>query len=240
MTDPRNDSEDLAAEQTAEQAAEGPSFLKDPQPMDMVLIVLLLAMSVFSLAMIAPRGWFLTHPMAYSLLIGGYTSATVSGANVFAGNGHWWTYLLASLVGALKFMPIYWLLGRRWGADFIDMSLQYMPRARRFFTRALREESVKSKAITLGLLPLGYAPGPVPSMILNAVAGLLKVGFWFALVVNIASVLLVNGLFMWLGFTFGDQVLAVVETVNKYLLWVTIGLIAVLIYQARKQSKRVQ
>ena len=213
-----------------------PDFLAHPEPADRVLIFALLGMGIFSLAMIAPRAWFLSHPMVYSLVIGGYTSATISGANVFAGNGHWWLYLGASLIGALKFMPVYWLMGKRWGHDFVEMSLQYMPRARKFFNRALKNETGRSKAITLGLIPLGFMPGPVPANILNAVAGLLKIRFSLTMLVNVLSVLAVNGLFMWLGFTFGDQVLSVVQTVNKYMLWVTLALIAFIIFKARKKT----
>lgn len=212
-----------------------PSFMKDPAPLDTVLFVALLAMGLFSLAMIPLRAWLLSHPLAYSLLVGGYTSATVAGANASVGNGAWWPYLLASLFGALKFVPLYWLMGRRWGMEFIDMSLQYMPRAHRFFRRAVKNEVGTTRAITLGLLPLGFAPGPVPGTVLNAVAGMLKVGLGLLMAVNVASVLAVNGLFMWLGHTFGEEVLDVVAIVNRYLLWVTLGLLAVVIIRARKR-----
>ncbi|WJY99582.1 hypothetical protein CHAN_04800 [Corynebacterium hansenii] len=213
-----------------------PSFMKDPEPMDKVLLGLLMAMGVYSMAMLALRAWMLTHPLAYSFLIGGYTSATVSGANVSVGNGQWWMYLGASLVGALKFVPVYWLMGKRWGMEFIEMSLQYMPRAHRFFRKAIKQEASRTRAITLGLLPLGYAPGPVPGTVLNAVAGLLKVGFGLVMALNIASVLALNGLFMWLGYTFGDPVLEVVNLVNRYMLWVTLGLLAIVIIRARKKT----
>ena len=73
---------------------------------------------------------------------------------------------------------------------------------------------------------------------LNAIAGLLRVGFWPLLALNALSVLAANGLFMWLGFTFGDQVLDVVEVINRYLLWITLGLLAVMIFQARKTTAK--
>lgn len=210
--------------------------MKNPEPMDKLLFGLLMAMGVYSMAMLALRAWLLSHPLAYSLLIGGYTSATVSGANASVGNGDWWLYLAASLVGGLKFVPVYWLMGKRWGMEFIDMSLQYMPRARTFFTKALTKESGKTKAVILGLVPLGYCPGPVPGTVLNAIAGLLKVGLGVVMAINALSVLAVNGLFMWLGHTFGDQVLEVINVVNRYLLWFTIGLLVLVVVKARKKK----
>lgn len=210
--------------------------MKNPEPMDKLLFALLMAMGVYSMAMLALRAWLLSHPLAYSLLIGGYTSATVSGANASVDNGDWWFYLAASLVGALKFVPVYWLMGKRWGMEFIDMSLQYMPRARTFFTKALTKESGKTTAVILGLVPLGYCPGPVPGTVVNAIAGLLKVGLGVVMAINALSVLAVNGLFMWLGHTFGDQVLEVINVVNRYLLWFTIGLLVLVVVKARRKK----
>ena len=56
------------------------------------------------------------------------------------------------------------------------------------------------------------------------------------LALNVLSVLAINGLFMWLGWTFGDQVLDIVEVVNRYLLWITLGLLALMVFQARKKT----
>ena len=241
MTQQRNSPLDGAGDQPgAGQSKRGepelPSFLKNPAPLDKALFVALMLMGVYSMALIAMRAFLLSHPLAYALMVGGYTSATISGANASVGQGTWWVYLACTLVGALKFVPVYWLMGRRWGMEFIDMSLLYMPRVHRFFKKALTNESGKTKAIILGLLPLGYAPGPVPGTVLNAVAGLLKVGLGAVLALNVLSVLAINGLFMWLGWTFGDQVLDIVEVVNRYLLWITLGLLALMVFQARKKT----
>lgn len=212
-----------------------PKFLSNPEKMDIVLFILLMAMAVYSICMIPLRAWLLTHPLAYTLLVGGYTSAVVGGANASVGNGVFWVYLLCTVVGAVKFMPVYWLMGRRWGMEFIDMSLQYMPRAHRMFRTAVEKESSTMYAWVIGLVPLGYLPGPVPGTILNAVAGLLKIRFTIMLAWNVVCILVVNGLMMWLGYTFGEQVLDVVNVINRYLLWITVALVAVAVFRARKQ-----
>lgn len=212
-----------------------PAFLVDREPLDNFLFAALLLMGLYSMAMIGLRAYLLSHPLAYTLLIGGYTSATVAGANVSAGNGTAWLYLACTLVGALKFMPIYWLMGRRWGREFIDASLRYMPRVHRFFNRAVKDESTRTKAVVLGLLPLGFAPGPVPALLLNAMAGLLRIGFLLTLAVNVASVALVNGIFMYLGYVYGEQVLDIVDLVNRYLLWITVALIGFAVLSSRRK-----
>ena len=76
----------------------------------------------------------------------------------------------------------------------------------------------------------------MPGTVLNAIAGLLKVGLGVVMAINALSVLAVNGLFMWLGHTFGDQVLEVINVVNRYLLWFTIGLLVLVVVKARKKK----
>ena len=219
------------------QEPELPDFLDNPDRTDKLLFAALLLMGLWSLALIPLRAWLLSHPLAYTLMVGGYTSAVVSGANASVGNGHWLVFLLCTVIGAVKFMPIYWAMGRKWGTEFIDMSLQYMPRAHRIFRRAVDSESTKLLAGAVALIPVAYLPGPVPGTVVNAVAGLLRIRFWVMLAINVASILAVNGLMMWLGYGFGEQVLDVVEVINRYLLWITLWLIALMLFRAWRRNR---
>lgn len=214
-----------------------PDFLSHPDRTDKILFSALLLMGLWSLVIIPLRVWLLSHPLMYTLLVGGYTSAVVAGANASVGNGLVVVYLLCSVVGAVKFMPIYWLMGRKWGMEFIDMSLQYMPRAHQIFRRAVDKESPRLLGGTVALIPAAYLPGPVPASVVNAVAGLIKIRFWVVLAINVAGILAVNGLMMWLGYRFGDQVLEVVQVANRYLLWITLALVAVAVFRARRQKR---
>lgn len=214
-----------------------PRFLAHPTKADLWLLAGFFAVFIYSLVMIPLRAYLLSHPLAYTLLVGGYTSAVISGANVSVGAGQWWVFLLCTVFGAVKFMPLYWAIGRQWGTDFIELSVQYMPRIKGFLRRVLGNPSKKSTALICLLIPLSFAPGPVPGNVSNAVLGLIKVPFSAMLALNAASVAVINGIFMWLGFTFGEQVLNVVDVVNKYLLWFTLALIAVMIFRAWRQAK---
>lgn len=220
------------------QDPEVPQFIQHPKKIDIFLFAALFGIAIYGFAMIPLRAYLLSHPVAYTLLVGGYTSAVVSGANASVGNGQWWVYLMCTIVGAAKFVPLYWAMGRRWGMEFIDMSVQYMPRMKKLFRRALGSESGTSTAITCALVPVSYCPGPIPGNVVNAVLGLLKVGPWAVLALNAASIAVINGVFMWLGMIFGDEVLEVVQVVNRYLLWITLGLIVVVIWRARRQTSR--
>lgn len=216
-----------------------PAFLENPKRLDVVLMVLMGVIVVWGFAMIPLRGWLLNHPLAYDLLVGGYTSAVISGAYASDGQGTWWVYLLANVVGAVKWVPVYWLMGLRWGHDFIDLSVQYMPRVKNFLRKFLGSRSGRSIAITAGLVPLSYLPGPVPANIVNAVLGLFRLPWWAVLAFNALCVAAVNGVMMRLGYVYGDQVLAVIEVVNRYLLWITLGLVALVFFRAYRQSKKL-
>ena len=79
-----------------------PRFITHPEKADKWLLFALFAMGAFSLAMIPLRAWMLSHPAVYTLAVGGYTSAVVSGANASVGNGHWLIFLLGTVIGALQ------------------------------------------------------------------------------------------------------------------------------------------
>ncbi|MDY3128296.1 MAG: hypothetical protein SOW59_09300 [Corynebacterium sp.] len=233
--------EETTAEETTvvdNKEPELPSFLSNPDKVDWCLIVALIAIAVYGFALIPLRAWLLTQPVAYTLMVGGYTSAVVSGANASAGNGHWLAYLVLSVIGAFKFVPIYYLMGRKWGKEFIDMSLAYMPRMRKLFDRTLESESVKVKAGTLAFLPLGLLPGPIPFNIVNSITGLIRIKFAVVAAVNIASIVLVNGIMLYLGYRFGEPVLDAVNVISRYMLWITLALIIIMVFQARRQMKR--
>lgn len=225
---------------TAVEPAPLPEFLENPKRLDVVLMVLMGVIVVWGFAMVPLRGWLLSHPLAYDLLVGGYTSAVISGAYSSDGQGTWWVYLAANILGAVKWVPIYWLMGLRWGHDFLDLSVQYLPRVRTFLRKYLLERSTQSITITAALVPLSYLPGPVPANIVNAVLGIFRLPWWVVLVLNAASVAVVNGIMMRLGWIYGDQVLAVVEVVNRYLLWITLALLALVFFRAYRQAKRAR
>ncbi len=238
--DPRPDDEvdeALTDEDSGKQNPDLPGFIAHPDRTDKILFAALLLMGLWGLATIPLRAWLLTQPLAYTLLVGGYTSAVVAGANASVGVGHWLIYLLCSVLGAVKFMPVYWAMGRKWGREFIDISLQYMPRAHRIFTRAVDSDSPKLRGGTMALIPVAYLPGPVPGTVLNAVAGLLRIRFWVMILINVLSILAVNGVMMWLGYSFGDPVLDAIDVINRYLLWITLALVAVAVFQARRRSR---
>ena len=108
----------------------------------------------------------------------------------------------------------------------------------KWVNRALNTENRKAVTGALAFLPLGYMPGPVPGNIVNAVLGILRVGFWPILLVNVLSVSVVNGVFMYLGYTYGEIVLDAVELISRYVLWITLALLAVMFFQMWRNSRK--
>ncbi|GAB3941062.1 DedA family protein [Corynebacterium tapiri] len=214
-----------------------PAFLERPTRVDMVLMAGLMFMVVYGFVLIPLRGWLLTHPYAYTILGGGYTSAVVGGANASVGNGSVIGYVALTMLGAIKFQILYYFLGRRWGREFIDMSVSHSPRLKSAADKLV--DGKHASAWTMGLIPLGYCPGPVPNTILNALLGVQRVPFWIFLALNLCSIAVVNGVMGYLGFIYGEPVLHVIKLVDKYLLWVTLALLAVLFFQVWRRQRNL-
>lgn len=80
----QEDQKELTIQEMLEQ--EGlPPFITRPKKEDIILWGCLIGITIISFALIPLRVWFLNNPEWYALIIGGYTSATLIGANSAVG-----------------------------------------------------------------------------------------------------------------------------------------------------------
>lgn len=64
-----------------------------------------------------------------------------------------------------------------------------------------------------------------------------KVRLWFVMLLNVLGVLAVNSVMFYLGGRYGEQVLNVIEVINKYALWITVALVVFVVWKAMRQAK---
>lgn len=222
--------EDTGAPQPPEEI---PEFISSPDRVDKWIWVYLLASTLFSFAMMPLRVWLLSHPMAYALLVGGYTSSIIGGAESTQGGAPAALIVAFTLVGALKSVPLWWLLGRKWGQEYLRMAVANSKRMQRWSVRL-----EKARPSVLGLVIVAsYIPFVPTIVIANLLGGIRRMSLWAVLGLNATGVLITNSIFAYLGIRYGEQVITVVEQVNKYALWVTIALIVLMVWSARKQNK---
>ena len=234
------DTADTTPEGYAEKQTDGteeqiPTFISQPDRLDKWIWVYLLAATVFGFAMIPLRVWLLNNPVPYAFMVGGYTSSIVGGAESTTGGASAVAIVLMTLIGALKTVPLWWLVGNKWGLEYLRMSVAHSPRLKRWTARLEHARpGVLGAAIVLSYIPF------VPTIVIaNLLAGIRRMGFWMVLGLNAFGVLATNAFFAYLGVTYGEQVISIVEQVNRYAMWVTIALLVFMFWNISKQNKKV-
>lgn len=199
-----------------------PSFLTQPRPIDKVLLSLLAFMTIFSMVMIPLRPNLLVNaPWLVSLLTG-----SGLGLLITAAQNQGAALMLAALTAAaaashIKFMAVYFFMGKHWGQGFITwLFANHTP----LWWRKL--EGFVEKHLFLSLL-LGFIPfSPIPATILVAIAGIRKLKGW---VIGLYIYLLAIGnklFYLYLGLRFGEGIQPTLETIDRYMMQITLALIA--------------
>ncbi len=209
-----------------------PAFIASPTRRDIWLFVYFFADLVLSMIMIPLRVWLMNNPLPYALLVGGYTSAIIGGAQSTVGGTAAWVIVLCALVGALRAVPLWWMIGRWWGREYLAMVVGQSKRMRTWLTRLDR----LSPPLLVGAIFISYIPFMPIRLLANLLAAIRGVSFPVVLAVNAAGVLVRNGIFAYIGIRYGEQVIDVVEQINRYALWVTIGLVVFAVISARRSK----
>jgi len=172
-----------------------------------------------------------THPVTLELL-NGSTEAIVAGA-AFARVGHGSLVLvvLAALVGLVKFDPLFWWAGRLWGERVIALfggkrnrGAKYMDRVHRWGRKFTWPAVIVSPFL------------PIPSAIIFVIAGWAGMRLLTFIILDIIGTLLWVGTLAGLGYALGHHAVVVAQTVSHYGLWISIGLIVVIVFfQVRAQ-----
>jgi membrane protein DedA with SNARE-associated domain len=179
-----------------------------------------------------------THPVFLELL-NGSTEAIVSGA-AFArvGHGSLAVVLLAAIPGLMKFDLIYWWAGRLWGERIVHLfagrSERQRRRAQKFVARVNRWGrwfTWPAMIITPFL--------PIPNAIIYAIAGWTGMSWVTFLILDAIGTLSWAGMLAGLGYALGQHAVSVAQTVSKYGLWISIGIV-VLVIAGQMRGARTQ
>jgi membrane protein DedA with SNARE-associated domain len=165
-----------------------------------------------------------THPVLGEVLNGGTESIVAAAAFARVGHGSLAVVILAAIPGLLKFDLLYWWAGRLWGERVILLlsgrrkaGPKYMARVRkwgRWFTWP---------AVVVALFI------PVPSAIIYVIAGWAGMSWVVFLLLDLLGSLLWIGLLAGLGYALGHHAVVVAQAISHYGLWVTIGIVALVV-----------
>ena len=165
-----------------------------------------------------------THPVL-SELLNGSTEAIVSAA-AFArvGRGSLAVVILVAIPGLMMFDLLYWWAGRLWGERIILLFSGRRKHGTRFMARVDRWGRWFTWPAVVAAPFL-----PVPTAIIYAVAGWAGMSVVTFLLLDLIGSLLWAGMLAGLGYSLGQHAVTVAQTVSRYGLWVTIGIVILVV-----------
>jgi membrane protein DedA with SNARE-associated domain len=174
-----------------------------------------------------------THPVLGELLNGGTESIVAAAAFARVGHGTLAVVLLAAIPGLMKFDPLYWWAGRLWGERIIVLLGGRRNRGTRYMGHVQRwgRKFTWPAVVIANFLP-------IPGAIIYVIAGWAGMSLVTFLILDLIGSLLWAGMLAGLGYELGHHAVVVAQTVSHYGLWVSIGLvILVVIGQVRSQRR---
>lgn len=212
-----------------------PAFIEHPDRTDRWIWLGLSVITVVTLVFYPLRVWLLNNPVPYALLVGGYTSAIVGGAESTQGGTAAWFIVACTLIGALWKLPIWWAVGSKWGRDYLALLIGNSARMAR---RVTWLDGIRFRWL-LAMIIVSYVPFFPTLVIANILAAIKGIRLRILLVINAFGVLLRSSVFVYLGMRYGQEVTEVVQYVNRYATWITVALLIFVIWSSvRGQSSK--
>jgi membrane-associated protein len=205
-----------------------------PRRADILCLLGILLSGVYYYALLPFRAHLLgTHPV-WSELLNGSTEAIIAAA-AFARTGHGTVMvaLLAAIPGLIKFDLLYWWAGRLWGEKYIMMLSGKRQRGSKYMDRVKRWDR---KFTWPALIAAPFVP--VGSVLILVIAGWSGMSWYTFLILDVIGNLIWAGLLVGLGYALGHHAVVVAQEISHYGLWVTIGLVVlVVVWQVRSQRR---
>lgn len=172
-----------------------------------------------------------THPVLLELLNGSTESIVAAAAFARVGHTSLIVVLLAAVPGLMKFDVLYWWAGRLWGERVIVLLSGRRNRGGRYMVRVQRwgRWFTWPAVVVSNFLP-------IPTAIIYVIAGWAGMRLITFLILDIIGSLLWAGMLAALGYELGHRAVVVAQEISHYGLWISIGLIVVIVFfQIRSQ-----
>jgi membrane-associated protein len=177
-----------------------------------------------------------THPVLLEVLNGNTAAIISAAAFVRVGHGSLVIVLLAAIPGLMKFDVLYWWAGRLWGERLIAILSGRRNRGGKYMARVQRWgwKFTWPAVIAAPFLP-------IPTAIIYVVVGWAGMRLVTFLILDAIGSLLWAGLLAGLGYALGHRAVVVAQAISHYGLWISIGLIVVIVFfQVRSQRRMMQ
>jgi membrane protein DedA with SNARE-associated domain len=173
------------------------------------------------------------HPVWLELLKGSMSGMITMGAKARIGDASLVVAVLAAVPGLMLFDWLYWWAGRRWGRNAIELFVGNHPKAA---ARTARLERIIHRFGWLAIVIAYFQP--VPNVLIYAAAGWTRMRLRTFLILDLIGSLLWIALCVGLGYAIGQRAVDIAKGVSRYGLYVTIALIAVVIFRQWLVARR--
>ena len=174
------------------------------------------------------------HPVLLELFKGSLSGMVTMGALSRIGEASLVVAVLAAIPGLMIFDWIYWWAGRRWGRNAINLFIgNTHPKAA---ARTARVERIFHRYGWIAIV-LAYFQ-PIPNVLFYAAAGWTRMRLIPFLLLDLIGCLLWIALCVGLGYAIGQDAVDVAKAVGRYALWVTLGLVAVIVARQMWTARR--
>jgi membrane-associated protein len=202
-----------------------------PRRVDLLCWAAITVSGLYYLAILPFRANLLgtfNHAVISELLNGSLEAIVAAAAFARTGHGSIPVVLLASIPGLMKFDLIYWWAGRLWGERIILMFSGQRERSRRRYAKFVARVQRGGRWVTWPAVVV--APFlPIPNVIIYAMAGWTGMSWITFLILDAIGSLAWAGMLAGLGWSLGQHAVSVAEEVSKYGLWISIGIVVLVV-----------
>lgn len=175
-----------------------------------------------------------SHPVLLSALRGSSSAMIETGARVRLGDVPLWQAVLAPLPVLFFSDPFFYWAGRRYGRRMLNALAAQDDKQRR---RIARMERAFAR-FGVWTIVLAYFL-PLPSPLLYMAAGETRMPIALFVVADLSGTLMWVGLHLGLGWSLGSSADNVAKAIGRYGLWLTLGLVAVVLVLSFRRAARV-
>lgn len=200
---------------------------------DGFLLGFMFAIPLFHMATYPVRPFLIANaPMVLQFVVGSKGATGAAAAYASVGRFDLWLVVLVGILGMAKFDWLFWFAGRRWGARVLTL-FAGGPSAEKWVARLQRlPRWVMPLMVAASRLPI--LPGPV----IWLVAGIQGMRWWMFVIFDLIAAAIIVGGVSTAGYLAGETGIALIQTIDNYALWVSVGLIFVVTFiGARKAQK---
>lgn len=175
--------------------------------------------------------WLASEPLLLAAVTGSNLSVGAAGAFAAVNGTSLVPVIVAGVFGSLKFHWLFWLAGRRWGARLIALLVPSEGGQRK-----VAQLRGRTGLTTIAVLA-GELPG-VPTVLVHVIAGWQRMSLVRWIVLSTLGAAAWVGLVAGLGYGIGQPAVDLVLAIDKYAFWVSMAILAVMLFTATRRQRR--